>query len=545
MRCAPCRSCRTSARRWSCIWSRSARRWSSGSGRRCRGTDVPVDWHRVARRGAGRAAIILANEFFDALPVHQAVMCVDGWHERVVKIADNGKLAVQPRPRSDPAVRPDAAAAAARRADRRDLRMARRPDRARDRPPRACARTAPRWSSTTATPKAPPATPCRRSAGTPSPIRCSRRASSTSPRMSISRRWRRRRESMGAACTARSTRPTFLRRLGIETRAEALKKGAPLAKTAEIDSALARLTSDGTHRHGQAVQGDGGRRSEARRAAGIRGPASQRRRHPARNAPDDAMLHAASLASLPGIRHAFFTRAGRRVGRHLCKPQRRRRLARCAGACRREPRAAWRARSACAPDNFLTAYQIHSPDVVTVEQPWAPDARPRADAHRDARAGPRGRRLDRRLRAGPVRRRRRARDRRRACRLARRLHRRARGDDRRDGEARRRPRQHRRRARPDDPAAELRSGPGIRRPLQGRRRGQRALLHAGARDGHAMFDLAGYIAARLAARRHRARSRTSAAAPMPTPTRFYSYRRSVHRGEPDYGRHINAIALSD
>jgi len=26
--------------------------------------------------------------------------------------------------------------------------------------------------------------------------------------------------------------------------------------------------------------------------------------------------------------------------------------------------------------------------------------------------------------------------------------------------------------------------------------------------------------------------------------RFYSYRRSTHREEPDYGRHINAIALS-
>jgi copper oxidase (laccase) domain-containing protein len=25
--------------------------------------------------------------------------------------------------------------------------------------------------------------------------------------------------------------------------------------------------------------------------------------------------------------------------------------------------------------------------------------------------------------------------------------------------------------------------------------------------------------------------------------RFYSYRRSVHRGEPDYGRHVHAIVL--
>ena len=33
-----------------------------------------------------------------------------------------------------------------------------------------------------------------------------------------------------------------------------------------------------------------------------------------------------------------------------------------------------------APDRLLTAYQIHSPDVVTVERPWEPQQRPRADA---------------------------------------------------------------------------------------------------------------------------------------------------------------------
>ena len=33
-----------------------------------------------------------------------------------------------------------------------------------------------------------------------------------------------------------------------------------------------------------------------------------------------------------------------------------------------------------APDGLLTCYQIHSPDVVVAEQPWAPSARPRADA---------------------------------------------------------------------------------------------------------------------------------------------------------------------
>src|SRR5262249_62035169 len=36
--------------------------------------------------------IVLANEFFDALPVHQAVMCADGWHERVIKIDEDDKF---------------------------------------------------------------------------------------------------------------------------------------------------------------------------------------------------------------------------------------------------------------------------------------------------------------------------------------------------------------------------------------------------------------------------------------------------------------------
>ena len=29
------------------------------------------------------------------------------------------------------------------------------------------------------------------------------------------------------------------------------------------------------------------------------------------------------------------------------------------------------------------------------------------------------------------------------------------------------------------------------------------------------------------------------------PGRFFSYRRTTHHGEADYGRHINAIALAD
>jgi YfiH family protein len=62
-----------------------------------------------------------------------------------------------------------------------------------------------------------------------------------------------------------------------------------------------------------------------------------------------------------------------------------------------------------------------------------------------------------------------------------------------------------------------------------------------AREGHAMFDLAGFIRMRL----------ENAGVLMIDDTgvdtysdeRFFSYRRSVHRKEPDYGRHVHAIVL--
>jgi polyphenol oxidase len=62
-----------------------------------------------------------------------------------------------------------------------------------------------------------------------------------------------------------------------------------------------------------------------------------------------------------------------------------------------------------------------------------------------------------------------------------------------------------------------------------------------AREGHAMFDLAGFIRMRL----------ENAGVLMIddigldtySDERFYSYRRSVHRKEPDYGRHVHAIVL--
>jgi SAM-dependent MidA family methyltransferase len=62
--------------------------------------DVPIVWHESLIDVPEEPAIIVANEFFDAIPVNQAVKQSDGWHERVVGIDLDGKFAyaIAPEP---------------------------------------------------------------------------------------------------------------------------------------------------------------------------------------------------------------------------------------------------------------------------------------------------------------------------------------------------------------------------------------------------------------------------------------------------------------
>lgn len=69
----------------------------------------------------------------------------------------------------------------------------------------------------------------------------------------------------------------------------------------------------------------------------------------------------------------------------------------------------------------------------------------------------------------------------------------------------------------------------------------RAFFHPAARDGHAMFDLPALTLKRLTDAGIMAENLD-----MCTYTdeeRFFSYRRTTHRNEPDYGRQISAISL--
>jgi NADH dehydrogenase [ubiquinone] 1 alpha subcomplex assembly factor 7 len=73
-----------------------------------------VQWHdRIDDVPAG-PSIILANEYFDALPVHQAVKKITGWHERVIENSDSGftfGIAKDPSPRFEVLLPPQVRAA--------------------------------------------------------------------------------------------------------------------------------------------------------------------------------------------------------------------------------------------------------------------------------------------------------------------------------------------------------------------------------------------------------------------------------------------------
>ena len=62
-----------------------------------------IAWHERLDDVPGGPSVILANEYFDVLPIHQVVKRETGWHERIVEIDGNGQLvfgtAAEPTPR--------------------------------------------------------------------------------------------------------------------------------------------------------------------------------------------------------------------------------------------------------------------------------------------------------------------------------------------------------------------------------------------------------------------------------------------------------------
>ena len=255
------------------------------------------------------------------------------------------------------------------------------------------------------------------------------------------------------------------------------------------------------------------------------------------------IVQAVALAALPGMRHAFFTRHGG-VSEGIYAslnggigsgdtPER-----------VRENRARMAATLGATPENFLTAYQVHSPDVIVAEKPWPADSRPRADAivtrvpgfaigistadcgpvlladpqarvvgaahagWRGALTGVLEATIDAMERLGAQR-----------TRIVAALG-------------------------PMISEQNYEVGADLLERFTAVAPANARFFTASVRADHAQFDLPGYIVERLR-RAGVAQVENVALCTYADAQRFYSYRRTTHRGEPDYGRHISAIALVD
>jgi YfiH family protein len=255
------------------------------------------------------------------------------------------------------------------------------------------------------------------------------------------------------------------------------------------------------------------------------------------------VVQAASLAALPGIRHGFFTRTGG-VSQGIYASLNGGFGSQDAAARVAENRARMAAALAVRPECLLTAYQTHSADVVTVAAPWSPGTRPRADAivtrarglaigvttadcgpvlfaDREAgvvgaaHAGWRGA-FHGVLEATIAALERCGADRRRIVAAI--------------GPMIRQP--------------NYEVGPEFVARFDAADASNARFFKPSARAGHALFDLARYIAARLKGCGIEHIEDTGRCT-YGEPDAFFSYRGSIHRGEPDYGRHVNGIALSE
>ena len=255
------------------------------------------------------------------------------------------------------------------------------------------------------------------------------------------------------------------------------------------------------------------------------------------------MLQALSLSELAGIRHSFFTRNGG-VSHGVYASLNGGVGSNDAPEHVAENRARMAAALGVKPDRFITAYQIHSPDVVVADKPWTPSERPRADAivTRVARLAIGVSTAD----CGPLL-------------FA-------------DGEARVIGAAHAgwrgaligvieatlaameklgaKRSRilaalgPTISQANYEVGPEFVERFLAAGGTNARFFAPSERAGHAMFDLPGYISDRI----HHAgivNFENLGLCNYAEPERFFSYRRTTKLSEPDYGRHINAIALID
>lgn len=255
------------------------------------------------------------------------------------------------------------------------------------------------------------------------------------------------------------------------------------------------------------------------------------------------MLRSATLSRLSGVEHAFFTREGgvsegvyASLNGGLGSGDERAHVI--------ENRKRMAAALSVAPNSFATVYQVHSPDVIVLDEPWDEGARPRADAMVTRRPG-----LAIAVSSadcGPLL----FADE--EARVIGAAHAGWKGAltgvieatiGAMEGQGARRERIHAALG-PMISRAAYEVGPEFKGRFIEADPAHAGFFTPSPREGHAMFDLPAFIGVRL---------RQAGIGSVDDLGRctygdeglFFSYRRMTHRGETDYGRHLSAIALNE
>jgi SAM-dependent MidA family methyltransferase len=197
-------------------------------------------WHASFDEVPAGPAIIIANEFFDALPINQAIRQDDGWHTRVVRIDEHDLLefgiAPEPIPQFERLLPPRVRDAKPGeifewRSDRAALELARRV--ARDKGAALVIDYGHAESDVGDTLQAVGGHAFAEPLSAPGSVDLTAHVDFEALLRAA--------ESMGAVGFGPIEQSELLRNLGIETRAHTLKANADRIKAREIDNALARL----------------------------------------------------------------------------------------------------------------------------------------------------------------------------------------------------------------------------------------------------------------------------------------------------------------
>jgi NADH dehydrogenase [ubiquinone] 1 alpha subcomplex assembly factor 7 len=204
---------------------------------------VPMLWHPTLEDVPAGSCLIVANEFIDALPVHQAVKLSDGWHERVIGLGADGNFTIGAArdplpyfeatlPRGLRLAPPDSIFEW--RADNIALEIGRR---VRDDGAALIIDYGHAWYGLGETLQAVSAHAVADPLRSPGQVDLTAHVDFDALAQSA--------ESIGGRIHGPVAQRDWLRRLGIDKRAASLKSHAPYGQTIAIDQALSRLTASG------------------------------------------------------------------------------------------------------------------------------------------------------------------------------------------------------------------------------------------------------------------------------------------------------------